>query len=184
MAMESSAINSGGRGHKLRGMRVAIGAAASMMIACGLALADEAADFGVASTGELRLADYAAPTPREVPGARTIRRSQDGTPMPADTLDPAFLEQYVADAKAAWRKHVQALSWEQKMAAIQRQQLERCAPLGVLVLAYESSSLGKRFGRPLVEALAGGLGHRCGARVHFRRDAQHEPSGIRFLRRA
>lgn len=40
--------------------------------------------------------------------------------MPADTLDPAFLERYVADAKAAWRRHAQALAWEQKVAAIVR----------------------------------------------------------------
>lgn len=54
-----------------------------MLLACGLALAGEDADsgvedadFGVAPTRELRLADYAAPTPREVPGARTIRTPQ------------------------------------------------------------------------------------------------------------
>lgn len=47
-----------------------------MLLACGLALADEDADYGVAPTRELRLADYAAPTPREVPGARTIRTPQ------------------------------------------------------------------------------------------------------------
>jgi len=40
--------------------------------------------------------------------------------MPADTLDPALLEQYAADAKAAWRRHAQALTWEQKVAAIVR----------------------------------------------------------------
>ena len=54
-----------------------------MLLACGLALAGEDADFGgedadfgVAPTRELRLADYAAPTPREAPGARTIRTPQ------------------------------------------------------------------------------------------------------------
>ncbi len=40
--------------------------------------------------------------------------------MPADTLDPARLQQYVAEVKAAWRKHAQALTWEQKVAAIER----------------------------------------------------------------
>lgn len=40
--------------------------------------------------------------------------------MPADTLDPALLEQYVAGVKAAWRKHAQSLTWEQKIAAIVR----------------------------------------------------------------
>lgn len=40
--------------------------------------------------------------------------------MPADTLDPARLEEYVAEVKAAWRKHAQALSWEEKVAAIER----------------------------------------------------------------
>jgi PQQ-dependent catabolism-associated CXXCW motif protein len=33
---------------------------------------DEAQDFGVASSAELRLVDHASPTPREIPGARTI----------------------------------------------------------------------------------------------------------------
>ena len=40
--------------------------------------------------------------------------------MPADTLDPARLQQHVAQAKAAWRKHAQALTWEEKVAAIER----------------------------------------------------------------
>lgn len=34
--------------------------------------ANETADFGVAPTPELRLVNYAAPTPREVPGAKTV----------------------------------------------------------------------------------------------------------------
>jgi PQQ-dependent catabolism-associated CXXCW motif protein len=46
---------------------------AALLLAWGLAFGGEDADFGVAPTRELRLADYAAPTPREVPGARTIR---------------------------------------------------------------------------------------------------------------
>jgi PQQ-dependent catabolism-associated CXXCW motif protein len=33
---------------------------------------DETQDFGVAPSAELRLVDHASPTPREIPGARTI----------------------------------------------------------------------------------------------------------------
>ena len=51
-------------------------AAVSMLIACGSAFADEGADFGVAPTTELRLSDYAAPTPRTVPGGRTVGTAQ------------------------------------------------------------------------------------------------------------
>lgn len=40
--------------------------------------------------------------------------------MPVDTLDPAFFEQHVAQAKAAWRKHAQSKTWEEKVAAIER----------------------------------------------------------------
>ena len=40
--------------------------------------------------------------------------------MPADTLDPARLKEYVAEVKEAWRKHALALSWEEKVAAIER----------------------------------------------------------------
>ena len=50
--------------------------AAAMLLACRPAYAGEDADFGVAPTRELRLADYAAPTPRQVPGGRVI-----GTPQ-------------------------------------------------------------------------------------------------------
>lgn len=48
--------------------------------------------------------------------------------MPVDTLDPAFLEQHVAQAKAAWRKHARSLTWEEKVAAIERMR-ERDAEL-------------------------------------------------------
>ena len=48
----------------------------AMLVACGFALAAEDTDFGVPATRELRLADYAAPTPREVPGARTVQTAQ------------------------------------------------------------------------------------------------------------
>lgn len=40
--------------------------------------------------------------------------------MPVDTLDPAYFEQHVARVKAAWRKHAQSLTWEEKIAAIER----------------------------------------------------------------
>lgn len=40
--------------------------------------------------------------------------------MPVDTLDPAFFEQHVAHAKAAWRERARALTWEEKIAAIER----------------------------------------------------------------
>ena len=40
--------------------------------------------------------------------------------MPVDTLDPARLLEHVADVKAAWRKHAQSLTWEEKVAAIER----------------------------------------------------------------
>lgn len=76
MAVESIAIDSASQSLKLRVMREAIGVAACMMLACGFVLANEDADFGVAPTRELRLTDYAAPTPREAPGARTIRTVQ------------------------------------------------------------------------------------------------------------
>jgi PQQ-dependent catabolism-associated CXXCW motif protein len=39
------------------------------------ALADEDADFGLAPVSALRTSDLHAPTPREVPGAKTIRTS-------------------------------------------------------------------------------------------------------------
>ena len=50
--------------------------AAVLLVACGPALAGEDTDFGIAPTRELRLGDYSAPTPREVPGARIIRTSE------------------------------------------------------------------------------------------------------------
>ena len=50
--------------------------------------------------------------------------------MPADTLDPASLEQHVAATKAAWRKHAQSLTWEEKVAVIERMR-ERDAALRI-----------------------------------------------------
>ena len=51
-------------------------ALAAVLLASGTALGGEDADFGVAPARELRLADHAAPTPRELPGASTIRTPQ------------------------------------------------------------------------------------------------------------
>ena len=48
--------------------------------------------------------------------------------MPVDTLDPAFFEQHVAQVKAAWRKRARSLTWEQKVAVIERMR-ERDAAL-------------------------------------------------------
>lgn len=48
--------------------------------------------------------------------------------MPVDTLDPAFFEQHVAQAKARWRERARALTWEEKIAAIERMR-ERDAEL-------------------------------------------------------
>ncbi len=50
--------------------------ALALAAAAGMAAAEESADFGVAPTRELRLAEHAAPTPREVPGATTILTPQ------------------------------------------------------------------------------------------------------------
>lgn len=50
------------------------------VLAFGTALAqadiDEAQDFGIAPSAEMRLEDHASPTPREIPGARTIGTSE------------------------------------------------------------------------------------------------------------
>ena len=49
------------------------------LIFCGRALAeaiDEARDFGVAPSSELRLEDHASPTPLEIPGARIIATAE------------------------------------------------------------------------------------------------------------
>jgi hypothetical protein len=40
--------------------------------------------------------------------------------MPADTVDLAFFEAHVAKAKAGWRTHAKNLTWEEKVAAIER----------------------------------------------------------------
>ena len=40
--------------------------------------------------------------------------------MSADTPEHLAALQQVVSAKAAWRKHAQSLSWEQKVAAIER----------------------------------------------------------------
>ena len=43
-------------------------------------------------------------------------------------VDPADLEAHVAKVKAAWRGHERAMTWEQKIAAIERMR-ERSAQL-------------------------------------------------------
>ena len=48
--------------------------------------------------------------------------------MPVDTFDPAFFEQHVAQAKVAWRKRAQSLTWEEQIAALERMR-ERDAEL-------------------------------------------------------
>jgi len=64
-----------------------------MLVACGLARGNELADFGVAPTRDLRLANYAAPTPREVPGARTIHTRQLQTWLRRDApMRPVLLD--------------------------------------------------------------------------------------------
>jgi len=57
--------------------------ALAMLFAAGTAVAqasvvpaEESADPGVAPTAELRLSAHSAPTPREIPGARTIRTEE------------------------------------------------------------------------------------------------------------
>jgi PQQ-dependent catabolism-associated CXXCW motif protein len=49
---------------------------AGALLAAATATADENADFGVAPVATLRLANLSAPTPREVPGAKTIRTAE------------------------------------------------------------------------------------------------------------
>ena len=56
--------------------------------------------------------------------------------MPADTLDPARLPEHFAEVKSAWRKHARALTWEQKVAAIERMR-ERAAPLKAAREAFQ-----------------------------------------------
>ena len=65
--------------------------------------------------------------------------------MPVDTLEPAFFEAHVAKAKAAWRKYAQSLSWEEKVAAIERM-WQRDAALKVARESLEPAS-GRR-GKP------------------------------------
>ena len=49
---------------------------AGSLLAAASAHANEDADFGVALASTLRLADLAAPTPREIPGARVMRTAE------------------------------------------------------------------------------------------------------------
>jgi PQQ-dependent catabolism-associated CXXCW motif protein len=70
----------------------------ALLLACGLALADEDADFGVPPTRDLRLADHAAPTPRELPGARAIRTPQLKAWLQRDAPDRPVLLDVVGGA--------------------------------------------------------------------------------------
>lgn len=56
--------------------------------------------------------------------------SPDSAVQPACTaaIDPAEVQAHVARVKAAWREHERAMSWEQKVAAIERM-WERSAQL-------------------------------------------------------
>ena len=49
---------------------------AATLLWCGFVFAAEDTDFGVPATRELRLADHASPTPKEVPGAHTVRTTE------------------------------------------------------------------------------------------------------------
>jgi hypothetical protein len=40
--------------------------------------------------------------------------------MSNDTIDPQALAEHVAKVKAAWRAHAQQMSWEEKVASIER----------------------------------------------------------------
>jgi hypothetical protein len=37
-----------------------------------------------------------------------------------DVLDPVFMENYIASTKAAWRAHAQQMTWEEKIASIEK----------------------------------------------------------------
>jgi len=71
--------------------------AALIAAAAGGAQADEAADFGVAPTPELRLINYAAPTPREVPGAKTVMTPQLRAWMERDPPQRPLLLDVIGD---------------------------------------------------------------------------------------
>ena len=49
-------------------------------------------------------------------------------PRVTTTINPADLAAHVAKVKAAWREHERAMTWEQKIAAIERMR-ERSAQL-------------------------------------------------------
>jgi PQQ-dependent catabolism-associated CXXCW motif protein len=65
--------------------------AIALLLASNLVLANEDADFGVAPTRELRLTNYGAPTPREVPGARTISTPELRAWLKRDARDRPLL---------------------------------------------------------------------------------------------
>jgi PQQ-dependent catabolism-associated CXXCW motif protein len=70
---------------------------AALAAASGGARADETADFGVAPTAELRLVNYAAPTPREVPGAKTILTPQLRAMLERDESERPLLLDVIGD---------------------------------------------------------------------------------------
>ena len=53
-----------------------LGIALLVALAAGPALPSEDADYGVAPSASLRTHDFSAPTPREIPGATTIRTEE------------------------------------------------------------------------------------------------------------
>ena len=55
-------------------------------------------DFGIAPSAELRLADYAAPTPREIPGAKTISTVQLRERLAGDAAGRPVLLDVIGDA--------------------------------------------------------------------------------------
>lgn len=66
---------------------------AGFLLAVGAAAADEDSDFGVAPVASLRLGNLSAPTPREVPGARTIRTAELRERLrAADTAPPLLFD--------------------------------------------------------------------------------------------
>ncbi|HLE67152.1 MAG TPA: rhodanese-like domain-containing protein [Burkholderiales bacterium] len=60
-------------------------------VASAPAFADEDADYGVAPVGTLRLSDYSAPTPSDVPGAKRLGTAQLREWLRGETLPPPLL---------------------------------------------------------------------------------------------
>ncbi len=45
---------------------------------------------------------------------------QSASMQTLDVLDPVFMERTIASAKAAWRNHAQQMTWEEKIASIEK----------------------------------------------------------------